>query len=435
VETIKTAVVVVLLLAVLYGVYVVLNKRDLGSATETEWGSTPTAPPEIDEGTDPDVSTALPGDQQLPGDQRSYVATPLPDMPPSPLLQTDGEKPMGRVTDQEPTLAGPPPGLDGGVTPPPDLSPIPEPSGDPNAAAPEGSQTSLYDKATVHDLPAKGDTGMPADYRGEADQANSFRFEDATKDAVDPQTNRVFQNAWNAAVGHLEKEHWEMALYTLSLRYNDPDVTGEARTRLMDLLDPLAGRVIYSNEHTMDRPYQVRPGDTLQSIADQHQIPMALLQNINGIRDPSALQPGTQLKVLRGPFRAEIDRKQSELVLFLDRNYAGRFAVSVGNDPYPKPAEYVVKAKQPGREYYASDRSRIPAKARDNPYGDWWIGLGRDGVGSDGLVGDGLVGDVCIHGSPEPTPLHTGLGCVSLSSADAADVYHILTVGSKVVIR
>jgi LysM repeat protein len=253
---------------------------------------------------------------------------------------------------------------------------------------------------------------------------------DETEDTVGPQPTRVFQNAWNAAVGQLEKGQWEEALFTLSLRYNDPDVTGEARTRLMDLLDPLAGRVIYSNEHTMDPPYLVRPGDTLQSIADQHQIPMALLQNINGIRDPNALQPGTKLKVLSGPFRAEIDRKQSELVLFLDRYYAGRFAISVGNDPEPTPAEYVVKAKQPGREYYTRDQSKIPAKAPDNPYGDWWIGLGRDGVG-----GDGPVGDVCIHGSPEPTPLHAGLGCVSLSSADAADVYHILSVGSKVVVR
>ena len=90
---------------------------------------------------------------------------------------------------------------------------------------------------------------------GESDQGQPFRDEDETEDTVGAQPNRVFQNAWNAAVGQLEKGQWEEALFTLSLRYNDPDVTGEARTRLMDLLDPLAGRVIYSNEHTMAPPY------------------------------------------------------------------------------------------------------------------------------------------------------------------------------------
>lgn len=436
-ETIKTAVVVVLLLAVLYGVYVVLNRPDLGSSAETAWDSNLTGPPQVDEGAPIDPNAAFPDTQQ------GYVAAELPEMPSTSFGQADKGSTYANVTDRRvPTPAGPPPGSNSEAIQAPDLiskatvapDEVAPDEAAPDEVAPEGANVSVYDSTSLYQSPAEGAAAATFNDRG-PEPGISRRLRDETED-VSPELNRVFQNAWNAAVGQLEAEQWEEALLALSLLYNNPNVTGEDRSRLMDLLDPLAGKVIYSNEHTIDPPYQVRPGDTLQSIADRYQVPAALLRNINGVRDPSLLQPGTQLKVLRGPFRAEIDRKRSELVLFLGGYYAGRFAISVGNDPDPKPAEYQVQAKQPGREYYAPDRSRIPAKAPDNPYGDWWIGLSSVGLGSDGLVGDGLVGDVCIHGSPEPPPqLPAGLGCVSLSSADAADVYQILTVGSKVSIR
>jgi len=418
VETIKTAVVVVLLLAVLYGVYVVLNRPDLGSSPEVAWDPTSTAPPVVEEGTPVDPNAVFVGGEQPHG------IPDLPGMTPTPMPPF-GEDRSQEVTDQVPTPAVP--SLDFGdeMTSPPDLTSVPLTAGH-EKTIPEGpTVTTVGDLGSLHRPSGKGAGGAASVVDPAPDPGNSLYGQDESKGTVDPQPNRVFENAWNAAIGQLEKGEWETALYTLSLLYNDPDVAGEMRSRLVDLLDPLAGKVIYSNEHTLERPYEVLPGDTLQAIAERYQVPMTLLQNINGISDPRSLQPGRKLKVLRGPFRAEVDRKQQELVLFLGRHYAGRFAISIGNDPEPRPAEYQVTAKQPGREYYAPDHSSIPAKSSDNPYGDWWIGLG----------GDGLAGDVCIHGSPESTPLHAGLGCVSLSSADAADVYHILTIGSKVVIR
>jgi LysM repeat protein len=231
---------------------------------------------------------------------------------------------------------------------------------------------------------------------------------------------RAFDNAWNSAVGHLEKGQWADALSTLSVFHDHPGLSGEERRRLLDLLDPLAGKVIYSAEHVLEPPYEVQAGDTLQSIADRYHVPATLLQNINGIANPDSLEPGTQLKIIRGPFRGEIDLQNSKLVLFLDKYYAGSFSVSIGNDPKPDPAEYQVRAKQPGREYFAPDGTEIPPNAPDNPYGSWWIDLG---------------GDVCIHASPESLPSHGGLGCVSLETAEAADLYGILSVGSKVLIR
>lgn len=414
-ETIKTAVVVVLLLAVLYGVWVVLNRPDLGS-TEPVWDPPPIEePPAVEEGTPVEDDAALLAAQQ--GFTDPDLAEPVP----ASFVQGSEVRPRETVTDElVPTPADPPPTTYGAEITEEGLTSVQEPTFVPEGVGTESPSESVYDVATVNDSPAKGAPPLTSVER-EADQGQPFRVGDeAAKENVGSQPNRVFQDAWNAAIGQLEKSQWKEALHTLSSLYNNTNVTGESRSRLMDLLDPLAGRVVYSNEHTFEPAYEVRPGETLQDIADRYQVPMALLQNINGIRDPSLVQPGTQLKVLRGPFRAEIDQKQQEMALFLDDHYAGRFAISIGNDPKPNPAEYRVEAKQPGREYYAPDQSTVPAGAPDNPYGNWWIGLG---------------GDVCVHGSPDVTPAHGGFGCVSLSSADAADIYQILTVGSKVLIR
>ena len=240
-----------------------------------------------------------------------------------------------------------------------------------------------------------------------------------SQDRAEFRSIRAFDNAWNSAVAQLQKGQWSEALLTLSFFFHDPDITGEERQRLLDLLDPLAGKVIYSPDHTLEAPYQVKPGERLETIAEQFRLPVSLLQNINAIANPQALQPGTQLKVLRGPFRAEIDLKRSEMVLFLGKYYAGRFAVSVGNDPAPQASEYQVLAKEAGREYTGANGIRIPARSADNPYGALYLDLGNR---------------VGIHGSPDTLP-PSGLGCLSLSAADVADVYGILSVGSKVTVR
>jgi LysM repeat protein len=181
----------------------------------------------------------------------------------------------------------------------------------------------------------------------------------------------------------------------------------------------LAGTVIYSTRHLLEDPYKVLRGEKLEEVAQRYKIPPRLLQNINGLSDPSLVLPGTELKVLRGPFRAEVDTTRGELTLFLGSLYAGRFTIQAGSDPAPRPGKYDVLDIQPGHTYISSAGQAIPAGNSANPYGQWWIDLG---------------GDLCIHGAPDSgtTP---GAGCLGLSPRDAADVAAILSVGSKIVIR
>jgi lipoprotein-anchoring transpeptidase ErfK/SrfK len=154
-------------------------------------------------------------------------------------------------------------------------------------------------------------------------------------------------------------------------------------------------------------------------IASRYDLPWQLLANINSIDDPVTVLPGTELKVVRGPFRAEVDLQRNELTIFLGDLYAGRFPIAVGTSPAPEEGTYTVQDKQSARTYYDKDGTPIPPDDPRNPYGNVWLDLGKQ---------------LCIHGSPdksEPSPE----GCISLRGADADDLYGILSQGSTVTIR
>jgi LysM repeat protein len=232
---------------------------------------------------------------------------------------------------------------------------------------------------------------------------------------------RAFEKARRSAQSRIDSGEYQDALFDLSIFYDSPDLNETERQQLVDMLDPLAAKVVYSREHHLAPAHRVGQNETLVDVAAQYNVPWELLKNINGVRDPLVLVPRTELKVVRGPFRADIDLKKGELALFLGRLYAGRFPISTGKDPEPKPGEYQVREKRTDRAYYTPDGGQIPGRHADNPYGRVWIHLG---------------GEVCIHGSPESgNRPNSDLGCISLSPIDADDVYGILSQGSKVTIR
>lgn len=209
------------------------------------------------------------------------------------------------------------------------------------------------------------------------------------------------------------------ALATLSIFYNTPNLSGEQRSELLARLDPLAREVIYSKRHLLEQPHRVGQNETLMEIAEKYEVPWQLLANINQIADPVTILPGTELKVVRGPFRAEVNLTLQELTLFLGDLYAGRFPIAVGDDPAPKAGTYTVQDKQTAKTYYDRAGSPVPPGSPENPYGNVWLDLGSQ---------------LCIHGSPS-TSSPTEKGCISLASDYADDLYGILSQGSSVTIR
>lgn len=475
-QTIKTAVVVVLLLFVLYGGYVALNGNDTALKPELEELLSPG-----DFAADVSGPAALmpTAPSQNSDAFAKFANAPLPSFSPS---GTPSNGPLGAVNSM-PSSANPNqiPSLDL-----PELSIPSSPSQSssaalaplPNAvpAIPVSSVSSATARlnadavASAVPNPAPGSTtpvrqtstnapgfglAVPnADASGASIASNSNAADpisppslalpnlhgdaktlgDVTKQRLNEETvsqaaapsipaskpGRSYENAKQLAIQQAEKGLLKDALATLSMFYNAQELTTAQRTDMIDLLDALAREVIYSRRHLMELQYVIAPGETLEQIAKRYNVPQEVLARINGIDEGSEPDPGVQLKVIQGPFRAEVNLANHEITLFLGELYAGRYPASFGNEPQPQPGIYEVADKQRTRNYYSANGMQISADDPKNPYGGFWIDLGQD---------------VCIHGSPELDSGASNLGCIGLSPLDASDVFGMLGRGSEVTIR
>lgn len=390
----KTAVIVVILLGVLYGVYRVLNMPEPKLSQNEEQMLQSAEQAQIDVGTkvSPDelmlwndspggASHSPPGFSTRTGP--SAITIDVPD------LTTDDElHDAGARNEYVPSKSG---------------------GNDSSATSIEGRRTGFEQNPQPR-----------SNYAGKGGFVGNDapRNRDTSSDQIGP---RAFERAWRDAEARVQNGEFRKALEILTPFYGSPDLTAEESDKLQSWLDPLAGKVIYSTEHLLLNPYTVQRGDTLEKIANDYMIPPELLYNINSrhINNPRLLVPGTELKVVRGPFDAQIDVPQNKLTLFVDGLYAGHFPIQVGNDPAPFKGDFQVRRIERGRDYITPAGQQIRGGDPNNPYGDWWIDLGSE---------------VSIHGMPASGD-SGGMGCISLSRTDIADVATILSDQSSVRIR
>lgn len=445
-QTIKTAVVTVLLLIVLYGAYVAINTPPVmmpdelvalveqdglqiddgaidvpeievppfgdsfgGTVSSTQDGVVASLSSEPSDGSSADSGDAVSGLPPLNFGVDSSSATDLTttnidDSDGGPLMTLALPKPadQGPALQVDPQQSYP-------ETPMAGLS-LSGPGGgsEPSLPAidtPPSVQASLSDSGSGFQMPSAADA--PAEETpAAADSAAS------AKSGID---NAIETADRQVAAGELRE-----ALFTLSLFYGSPDLTEEQTKQLMPRLNALAGEVVYSQRHLIESAYRVQAGDTLQTIASARRVPVQVLANINGITDPANLVPGTEIKVFTGPFRAEVNLSKSQLALFLGDLFAGSFNVKTGTSPAPVEGTFAIQAKQKARAYYGMDGTTFAAGDPRNPYGEFWIDLGDR---------------LSIHGSPSMQPGVSGLGCIQMNTADARDVFGILSEGSSVTIR
>jgi lipoprotein-anchoring transpeptidase ErfK/SrfK len=232
----------------------------------------------------------------------------------------------------------------------------------------------------------------------------------------------TFVEAMEGARRELEAGQMASALAKLSAWHSNPRLSPEEQQQLTQLLDQVAGTVVYSTQHLLEPPYEVQPGERLEDIASRYHVPPQLLAKINGIDDPNNLRPGERLKVVRGPFNAVISLEKRELTLTLaDGSYAGRFPIGFGQDQPPREGTFTVSDKV-ADPVYRGRQQVVNSGDPTNPLGHRWIGLGSD-LGIHGTDRDENIGRTDLAGS------------ISLSRRDIDDVFDILATGSKVTIR
>ena len=119
-----------------------------------------------------------------------------------------------------------------------------------------------------------------------------------------------FATSWPIIQGALERQELVEGYDMLSQWYGNPTLSPAEAEQVETLLSQLAGTVVYSTEHRLEPPYTVHAGDTLQTIAQQYDVPWQLLAKINGIPAADMVQPGQQLKVIHGPFSAVVELRE-----------------------------------------------------------------------------------------------------------------------------
>lgn len=439
-QTLKTAAIVVLMMAVIYGAYVSMTKPPEPLPEDVQGLLA------VDEGLDIPFDSSLGLPESLGGNSGSSVSsdTPLVD---SGSLQVPDSQLLGSSTASDITSNAFTPGLASGAeTRGQPGSPVPLAEVG-NTVPPEASAATRADIANAYTndrypktngnfalpnpdninpgfepsgiaLPEAGvgQTGGVAAASAETTSTDGMGVTTATA-VIAP--NVGLANAIRTADMQFRQDKRKDALSTLSIFYNTPNISAEQRGEMLARLDPLAREVIYSKRHLLEQPHRMSRNETLQDVAQSYNVPWQLLANINGIEDPLTILPGTELKVVRGPFRAEVNLTLKELTLFMGDYYAGRFPIAVGNDPVAVEGSYTIQDKQTGKTFYNRSGNPVAAGSPANPYGNFWMDLGNQ---------------LSIHGSPNPTR-PTENGCISLAEDIADDLYGILSQGSSVTIR
>lgn len=374
---------------------------------------------------------------QLPADIAEWTMPAELDISQSPAAPSFGESssaPALAATSSAPSVPAASSAPSFSATPPtstaPSFSSSPPPFQPENAAS-EGSTTKAPNLPPMPAVPPVANTTDPAtaDAPLNVDDIPPVQVSEPVtqeaKTAATPQAQGSLFSATRVTVqSALDRGELSQALLLLSDWYGDPSLS-PAETQEVDLLlSQLAGSVIYSTEHRLEPPYMVQAGEGLQEIAQKYEVPWQLLAKINGLTGPDGLQPGQQLKVVRGPFSALVDLSQRRLTLMLDRRYAGQFAIDVEPTTSVEEGHWSVNQKliSPG------DASQI-GSAPTTPTDQKSIMMtNTSGAANQIAILRGAGGSA--PGSADPAGR-----VIRLKNHDVEDVYDILSLGSRVIIR
>ncbi len=208
---------------------------------------------------------------------------------------------------------------------------------------------------------------------------------------------------------------------------------GAQREELKGILDSINKSLFFSKAPSPDSVFHtVRGGDTLSGIAKKEGKDVyfsQLIMRVNGIHDAKRIRAGQRLKIPRGKFSAQVQRRAHRLIILLNGHYIKEYLVGVGAPTSRTPlGEFVVantKAINPpwtsmedGRVYKFGDPKNI--------LGTRWIGF----VNTEEYQGLG------IHGATEPETIGKDVsnGCIRMLNEDVEEVFGMLMPGDRVTV-
>lgn len=387
-DSLKPLVVLALLGTILYGAWSVVAKSPSGPTTAPDVAGTaaPFAPQvEVPTTVPAAAPTTAAPTASTPTAFPPAVAGSGPFASPPPLTATPPAVAPVTAAEQPPTY------LSAVSAPPPVAEPMPVPA-QPAAMPP-----------TAFEPPDAARSGPPVG-------------------AVKPAAGAAFASSWADAHDKLAAGRYAEALSVLSAWYDDPSLGPEESQRLEDVLNQLAGSVIYSQQDLLQAPHVVEAGETLPAIAAPLGVPWQLLAKINGVPDPNRLVPGESLKVLRGPFDAVVSVSRRRLSLQVAGNYAGSFPVVVGRQVRERIGATLPVVSVQGGEPQAEPQGPASQVAWSQP-GPRAIAL------SEGLAIAGAADPAVVVEEAVPP------GTLIVAARDLDELVDILGPGSRVLVR
>lgn len=179
------------------------------------------------------------------------------------------------------------------------------------------------------------------------------------------------------------------------------------------------------------RSYTVASGDSLARIAGRFRkegmkIEDGTLAIVNRIHNPKGLAVGQKIKVPASPIVAVLEKRSFALSVYLGEHLIRMYWVGHGANDHTPVTEFTVGPKQARPDWTSPDGQVYGYGHPKNILGEYFIKFLHDSY-----VGFGA------HGTPQPETIGTmsSMGCIRMYAPDIEELFKLLPVGSKVVVR
>jgi lipoprotein-anchoring transpeptidase ErfK/SrfK len=180
-------------------------------------------------------------------------------------------------------------------------------------------------------------------------------------------------------------------------------------------------RLIFSLTITPDSQlYEVKFGDTLNSVAKKFNTTIELIMLANNLKNPD-IKAASKLKVQTSMFSVVVDKSENTLSLKSNEEVIKVYTVATGSDNSTPTGVFKIVTKVIAPPWYTS-KGIIPPESPENVLGTRWLGLSKTGYGIHGTTEPHTIGSQCT------------LGCIRMLNKDVEELYSILPVGSEVTI-
>jgi lipoprotein-anchoring transpeptidase ErfK/SrfK len=179
------------------------------------------------------------------------------------------------------------------------------------------------------------------------------------------------------------------------------------------------------------RSHTVASGDSLARIASRFRkegikIEDGTLAIVNRIHNPKALAVGQKIKIPAAPLVAVLEKRSFALAVYLGEHLIRMYWVGHGANDHTPVTEFTVGPKQARPDWTAPDGQVYGYGHPKNILGEYFIKFLHESY-----VGFGA------HGTPQPETIGTmsSMGCIRMYAPDIEELFRLLPVGSKVVVR